>query len=137
MTSVLYGACLICAFGFISLATGIDVIPRSSAPGLVETMVGPTMAAIAIVIVFLAVLLALTPQPVTASWLRAIACAAAVYLLPPLAAAAAVAFADASAFVGLLFFVARVGGPFMPAAAALAGLVVFVTPPLARRTHPR
>lgn len=133
MASVLFIACLICAYGFISLLAGIDVIPE----GHDGPLIGPIMAAMASGIVLVGVLAALSrrgslrrPQ-----WSIVIVTAALVYLLPALFGSLVVAFDQADAFAGVLFFAARATGPFVPSSAALAFVIVLVTPLVLRRAN--
>ena len=58
MAMVLYGALLGCVYGFISLLTGRDVISEPD----VGPLIGPVMAAVACVLVFVSVLMSLRPR---------------------------------------------------------------------------
>jgi hypothetical protein len=133
MAAVLFVACLICAYGFISLLAGIDIIPE----GNDGPLIGPIMAAMASGIVFVGVLAALSrpgslrrPQ-----WAIVVVTSALVYLLPALFGALVVAFDQTDAFAGVLFFAARATGPFVPTSAALAFVLVLVTPLVLRRAN--
>jgi Family of unknown function (DUF6121) len=129
MAAVLYGALLVCAYGFISLFSGRDVIRQSD----VGPLVGPVMVFVACALVLVSALLSLRPRggPLRLPWARAITTGLAVYLLGPLAGAVIVTFDRGDVFSALLFFADNVTGPFVVASAIVAIPVLLVTPLLA------
>jgi hypothetical protein len=58
MAAILYGAVLVCAYGFISLFSGRDVIRQPD----VGLLVGPVMVFVACALVFVSALLSLRPR---------------------------------------------------------------------------
>ncbi len=126
---MLYLALVICAWGFVSLVTDSDVIQEDVGP-----LIGPVIVALSCVLVAVGALFQLR----NGGRLLPVVIAAAVYLLPSLVAAAVVAFDRVDAATGLLFFAARVTGPFVPVAAILAGTIVWTAPAVLRprRTRP-
>lgn len=129
MAMVLYGALLGCAYGFISLLTGRDVISEPD----VGPLIGPVMAAAACVLVFVSVLMSLRPRsgPLRLQWARAVTTSLAVYLLGPTVGAILVTVTHGNVFSALLFFTANATGPFVIASAILAAPVILGTPLLA------
>ncbi len=125
LAAVLYLALLICVWGFLSLATGLDVIAEPVGP-----LVGPVMAAVSTVLVFVGTMLRLSNDRGS---LLPLVVVAVVYLASALVASVIVAFDRVDPLAGLLFFAAQVTGPFVPAAAIVAGLVVLVAPLTVRR----
>lgn len=130
LSAVLYLALLICVWGFISLLSEQDVVAEPVGP-----LVAALIPAVSTAIVLVAVLLRLRDRRPRLAWLPAVASAAAVYLGAPLVAASVLAFDRVDAAGGLLFFASRATGPFVPAAAVLAGAMVLVAP-LVRRIPP-
>ncbi len=130
LTAVLYLALVICVWGFISLLAGEDVVAEPVGP-----VVAGVIPATATLVVLVAVLLRLRDRRPRLAWLPATVSAVAVYAGAPLVAASALAVDRVDAAAGLLFFAARVTGPFVPSAAVLAGLLVLVAP-LVRRIPP-
>jgi len=120
LATALYLAVLICAWGFISLATTSDVIVERVGP-----LLGPLIAGTATVIVCAGCLAQLRNQ---AGWIVPLVTGAAVYLGAPGSAALVVMVTRTDAAAGLLFFAARATSPFMPAAAIIACLVVLLVP---------
>lgn len=133
LAGVLFGACLVCAYGFISLFADIDFIPEKN----VGPLVGPIMSAIAGVIVVVGVVSALSRRTSfrRPQWAIAAASGALVYLLPALFGAVVVAFGNADAFAGVLFFSARESGAFLATSAILATVIVLATPLVLRRAN--
>ncbi len=123
LAMVFYLACLICAWGFISLLSETDVIAESVGP-----LVGPIMAGLASVLTFFCTLFSLRNARTALSWPEAVIAAASTYLVPSLIGGAIVAFDRADLTAGLLFFAERATGPYIPAAAILAAAVVLVAP---------
>jgi hypothetical protein len=130
LTAVLYLALVICAWGFISLLAGVDVVAQPVGP-----LVAALIPAVSTAIVLVAVLFRMRDRQPRLAWLPAALSAASVYLGAPLVAASVLAFDRVDAAAGLLFFAERVTGPFVPAAAVLAGVMVLVAP-LVRRIPP-
>jgi len=120
LATALYLAALICAWGFISLATNSDVIVERVGP-----LLGPLIAGTATLIVCAGCLAQLRNQT---GWLVPLVTGAAVYLGAPGCAALVVMVTRADAAAGLLFFAARASSPFVPAAAIIACLVVLLVP---------
>lgn len=128
--TVLYLAVVICAWGFVSLVTDSDVISEDVGP-----LIGPVIVGLSCVLVATGALFQLRNGE---GWLLPILVTVAVYLLPPLLAASLVALDRVDVAAGLLFFAARVTGPFVPIAAILAGALVLAAPAALRprRTRP-
>jgi hypothetical protein len=123
LSTVLYLACLICAWGFISLLGNTDVIADPVGP-----LVGPVIAGTASVLLLLGVLAELHAGRPGLPWIGAIVTGLVVYLGAPLAGAIVVAFGRGDPVAGLLFFAARATGPYVPAAAILAFAVALLVP---------
>lgn len=127
LATVLYLSCVVCAFGFISLATDTDVIDEPD----VGPLIGPVMVGVACTLVLVAVLFELRAlRDGRPRWLRGVVTGLAVYVVPPLVAAGVVAFDRVDAAAGLLFLAARLAGPYVPAAAILATALVALLPPV-------
>jgi hypothetical protein len=132
MAAILYGALLVCAYGFISLFSGRDVISQPD----VGPLIGPVMVFVACALVFLSALLSLRPRggPLRLPWARAITTGLAVYLLGPLVGAVLVTLSRGDVFSALLFFADNVTGPFVVASGIVAIPVLLATPLLAGST---
>lgn len=120
LATVLYFALLICTWGFISLVTDSDVVEARFGP-----LIGPTMVAIATVIVC-GGCLARIRNP--SGWLLPVVIAAGVFLAPAIIGAAIVTVTRVDLAAGLLFFAARITSPYVPAAAIIAALMVIFIP---------
>ena len=129
LSTVLFLALLVCAWGFTSLITNRDIIDEKVGP-----LIGPVIAGVACVLVFAAMMVQLRNGR---GWLVPLVTAAAVYLLPSLVASTIVALDRVDAAAGLLFFAARVTGPFIPAGAIIAGILVALAPAVTRAGAPR
>jgi hypothetical protein len=126
LSTVLYVALVIAVWGFITLATGSDVVWESG----VSPLAGPSMVAAASAVVVLSVLFSLrgfTGRPPVA---RAMIAGALVYLLAPAVGGIIVGLDRVDAAAALLFAAARATGPFVPAAAIVAVLLVLAVPPV-------
>jgi hypothetical protein len=123
LATVLYLACLICAWGFISLLTETDVVTEPVGP-----LIGPIMAGLASVLVLFCTLFTLRNARAVLSWTGALIAGVSVYLLPALVAAVIVALGRVDFAAGLLFFAARVTAPYVPIAALIAAAIVLVAP---------
>ena len=120
--TVLYAAVVVAAFGMISLITNLDVIADRSA-GL---LVGPTMAAAAIVLVFVMLLLlgVKTPpdkQRVVVGF--AVATGIAAYGLFIVTGAILVAAGNGDPFAVLIFSASMLASPFAISVGVLAFIV--------------
>ena len=126
LCTVLYLAVLVGVWGFVSLLTGIDVVPEPGIP----ILAGPIMAAVACIVLLLSVLFSLrriTGRPPVA---RAVVAGALVYLIVPLAGAAVLTLDAADPVAGLLFAAEMATGAFVPAAAIAAAVLVAAVPPV-------
>ena len=123
--TVLYAALVVAAFGMISLATNLDVIAdRSAGP-----LVGPTMAGVATVIVFIMLLIlgVNTPpdkQRVVVGF--AVATGIAAYGLFIATGAILVAAGNGEPFGVILFAGGMLASPFALTVGALAFLIALV-----------
>jgi uncharacterized membrane protein len=133
LAGVLFGACLVCAYGFISLFAEVDFIPEKN----VGPLVGPIMSLMAGVIVVIGVVAALSSRTSIRrpQWAIAIAAGGLTYLLPAVFGAIVVAVGNADAFAGVLFFSARESGAFLATSAILATVIVLATPLVLRRAN--
>lgn len=133
MASVLFGALLGAAYGFISLLTSRDVITEPD----VGPLIGPIMVASACAVVFVSVLFSLRPSggPLRLPWARSVITAVIVYLLGPAVGAVLVAIDRADFFAALFFFAESVTGPFVVASAIISLPVVLFAPLLAASTN--
>jgi hypothetical protein len=131
LTTVLYCAILICAYGFISLLTDREVVAVTG----VGPLVGPVMVAVACALVFFAVLFSLRPPRtlLRMPWARAVGTALAVYLVAPLVGAVIVSIGHGDLVAALLFLGRSITGPFVICSAIVALLLVLVTPPVIAR----
>lgn len=124
--AVLFGALSVCADGFLSLATGLDPIAEPVSP-----LIGPAMAALSGLIVLLSTLLGIgSPRrrPSRPWMLRGLVTGLLVFALPTAVGAVLVVLQRGDGVAGLLFFAARATGPFVPAAAIIAFVVVLLVP---------
>jgi len=126
LCTVLYFALLVAVWGFISLLSGRDVVGEAG----VAALAGPAMVVAASAVVFLSVLFALRRFSGRPPIGRALVTAATVYLAAPVAGALVVAIDQADVASALLFAAARATGPFVPAAAVVAALLVLAVPPV-------
>jgi hypothetical protein len=126
MAAVFYGALLICAYGFISLFSGRDVIRQPD----VGPLIGPVMVSVACALVFLSALLSLRPRggPLRLPWARAVTTGLAAYLVGPAVGAILVMFSRGDVFSAMLFFADNVTGPFVIVSGIAAIPVLLVTP---------
>ncbi len=123
---MLFGALLICVDGFLSLGTGLDPITEPVGP-----LIGPTMVALSGVIVLVATLLGIgSPRrrPGRPWLLRGVLTGLLVFAVPTAVGSLLVVLERGDAIAGLLFFAARATGPFVPAAAIIAFVVVLLVP---------
>jgi hypothetical protein len=126
MATVVYGALLMAIDGFVSLLADRPVIAEPDAGPLI----GPVMAIVALLIVFLSILSGLRPADAAPAIPvgRALVATAAVYLFSPLVGATAYAFGQPQLLTAILFFARYLASPFVIASAVLAGVVVLLLP---------
>jgi hypothetical protein len=129
MATVLYGALVICADGFISLLTNQDVVGDQS----VGPLIAPVMGLVACALVFSALLrgLRIPRSPLAHPGTRAVVTAILVYVLGTMTGALLFAIGRADVLDAVLFLARYLASPFMIAAAVLALLIVALVPIIA------
>ncbi|MBX0301784.1 hypothetical protein K2F54_17610 [Cryobacterium sp. 1639] len=123
--TVLFAALLVAAFGMVSLVTNLDVIADRE----VGTLVGPTMSAAVVLLVFVMMLLlgVNTPpekQRVAVGW--SLATGAGAFVLYVVTGVVLVGASDGDAVGAMLFGGAMVVNPFALTAGILAFVVTLV-----------
>ncbi len=131
MVTVVYGALVFCADGFISLWTNQDVV----ADPAVGPLIGPIMLLVACALVFRSVWRFVRVRRRTSTGVGSLAflTAAAVYFLSTMTGAALFAIGQGDIFSGVFFLARYLMSPFVLAAAVLAVLTVGLASVVANR----